>query len=89
MLLFLLLFKNHRLMKPSDSFRMHRAVIRRLVESHHARNARGFGSVVRGDDTDGRSPRRSSTGRDLVRFGHIAGRPGRSLGHTSRSLDSG
>jgi len=40
-------------MKPSDSFRMHRAVIRRLVESHHARNARVFGSVVRGDDTDG------------------------------------
>ncbi len=32
---------------------MHRAVIRRLVESHHARNARVFGSVVRGDDTDG------------------------------------
>ena len=36
-------------MKPSDSFRMHRAVIRRLVEAHHARNARVFGSVVRGD----------------------------------------
>lgn len=44
---------NCRFMKPSDSFRMHRAVIRRLVESHHARNARVFGSVVRGDDTDG------------------------------------
>ena len=29
---------------------MHRTVIRRLVESHHARV---FGSVVRGDDTDG------------------------------------
>ena len=40
-------------MKPSDSIRMHRAVIRRLVESHHARNARVFGSVVRGEDTDG------------------------------------
>lgn len=40
-------------MKPSDSFRLHRAVIRRLVEAHHARNARVFGSVVRGDDTDG------------------------------------
>ena len=45
--------KYHRLMKPSDSFRMHRAVIRRLVESHHAHNARVFGSAVRGDDTDG------------------------------------
>lgn len=39
-------------MKPSDSFRMHRSVIRRLVESHRARNARVFGSVLRGDDTE-------------------------------------
>ena len=44
---------SHRQMKPSDSFRMHRAVIRRLVEAHRARNARVFGSVVRGDDIDG------------------------------------
>lgn len=44
---------HYALMKPSDSFRMHRAVIRQLVELHRARNARVFGSVVRGDDTDG------------------------------------
>ena len=40
-------------MKPSDSFRMHRAIIRHLVELHRARTARVFGSAVRGDDTDG------------------------------------
>mgnify|MGYP001584186301 CR=1 FL=1 len=40
-------------MKPSDSFRKHRAVIRRLVEAHRASNARVFGSAMRGDDTDG------------------------------------
>jgi predicted nucleotidyltransferase len=31
---------------------MHRAAIRRVVESHHARNARVFGSVLHGEDTD-------------------------------------
>ena len=40
-------------MKPSTALRSHRDTIRRIVESHRARNARVFGSVVHGDDTDG------------------------------------
>lgn len=40
-------------MKPSDSFRVHRDIIRRLVGLHHAANARVFGSALRGDDVDG------------------------------------
>ena len=39
-------------MKPSDALHIHRAAIRRVVESHHARNARVFGSVLHGVDTD-------------------------------------
>jgi predicted nucleotidyltransferase len=39
-------------MKPSDALHMHRAATRRVVESHHARNARVFGSVLHGEDTD-------------------------------------
>ena len=39
-------------MKPSDALRLHRDAARRVIESHRARNARVFGSVVRGDDTD-------------------------------------
>lgn len=39
-------------MKPSQALASHREAIRRVVESHHARNARVFGSVVRGDDTE-------------------------------------
>lgn len=40
-------------MKPSDVLDTHRAAIRRIVEAHRGRNARVFGSFVRGDDTDG------------------------------------
>lgn len=40
-------------MKPSDALVMHRAAIRSVVESHRARNARVFGSVLRGQDTEG------------------------------------
>lgn len=40
-------------MKPSEALSSHRAEIRRVVESHRARNARVFGSVVRGQDKDG------------------------------------
>lgn len=40
-------------MKPSLALHAHRAAIRRVVESHRARNARVFGSVLRGDDTEG------------------------------------
>lgn len=40
-------------MKPSDALRAHRAAIRRIVESRHARNPRVFGSVLRGADAEG------------------------------------
>jgi len=39
-------------MKPSEALRRHRVAIRRVIESHRARNARVFGSVLRGEDTD-------------------------------------
>src|SRR5260363_36802 len=38
-------------MRPSEALNMHRAAIRRIVESHCARNARVFGSVLHGQDT--------------------------------------
>ena len=40
-------------MKPSTAFASHRDAIRRVVESHHALNARVFGSVARGLDVEG------------------------------------
>ena len=40
-------------MKPSDALRTHRASIRAVVESHNGRNARVFGSVLHGEDTEG------------------------------------
>jgi predicted nucleotidyltransferase len=39
-------------MKPSEALASNRAAIRQVVESHRARNARVFGSVLRGQDTD-------------------------------------
>ena len=39
-------------MKPSQALEMHRAAIRRVVGSHRAANARVFGSVLLGQDTD-------------------------------------
>ena len=39
-------------MKPSQALASHRDAIRNVVESHRAGNARVFGSVVRGDDTE-------------------------------------
>jgi len=41
-------------MKPSEALALvsNRAAIRHIVESHHARNARVFGSVLHGLDTD-------------------------------------
>ena len=39
-------------MKPSEALQVHRASIRSIVEAHRARNARVFGSVLRGADTD-------------------------------------
>lgn len=40
-------------MKPSVALASHRDAIRRVVASHRARNARVFGSVVHGNDTEG------------------------------------
>lgn len=40
-------------MKPSSALAAHRADIRRIVASHRASNPRVFGSVARGDDTEG------------------------------------
>ena len=40
-------------MKPSQALEAHRAAIRRIVEARHARNARVFGSVAQGRDTEG------------------------------------
>jgi len=39
-------------MKPSEALASNRAEIRRVVEAHRARNARVFGSVLHGNDTD-------------------------------------
>ncbi|MDI9407927.1 MAG: nucleotidyltransferase domain-containing protein [Candidatus Pacebacteria bacterium] len=39
-------------MKPSSALQSHRASIRLIVESHRAANARIFGSVLHGLDTE-------------------------------------
>ena len=39
-------------MKPSIACQQHRDAIRQIVERHHARNPRIFGSVLHGQDTD-------------------------------------
>ena len=39
-------------MKPSVALAVHRGAIRRIVEAHRACNARVFGSVLYGEDTD-------------------------------------
>lgn len=39
-------------MKPSEALRNHRDAIRLVVESHRAGNARVFGSVIHGEDTE-------------------------------------
>lgn len=39
-------------MRPSIALNAHRAEIRRIVEDNRASNARVFGSVLRGEDTD-------------------------------------
>ena len=40
-------------MKPSVAFQQHRRAIRKIVELHHGKNPRVFGSVLHGRDTDG------------------------------------
>ena len=39
-------------MKPSQALQTHRAAIREIVEARHACNARVFGSVAHGCDTE-------------------------------------
>jgi len=39
-------------MKPSKLLARHRAAVRQIVERHHARNARIFGSALHGEDTE-------------------------------------
>ena len=39
-------------MRPSEALQLHRADIRRVVETNGAKNPRVFGSVLHGDDTD-------------------------------------
>lgn len=39
-------------MRPSEALYSHREAIRRVVEQHHAWNARVFGSVLHGEDTE-------------------------------------
>jgi hypothetical protein len=39
-------------MRPAETFELHRAQIRLLVAAHRASNARVFGSVARGTDTE-------------------------------------
>ncbi len=39
-------------MRPSHALASHRSAIIQIVERHHARNARVFGSVVYGTDRD-------------------------------------
>jgi uncharacterized protein len=39
-------------MKPAEALDSHRQTIRGIVEKHRARNARVFGSVLRGNDDE-------------------------------------
>ncbi len=39
-------------MRPSIALNAHRRAIRHIVKQNHASNARVFGSVLHGDDTD-------------------------------------
>ncbi len=39
-------------MKPSVAYLAHRDAIRQIVERHHAKNPRVFGSVLTGQDTE-------------------------------------
>jgi len=70
-------------MRPSEALSAHRADIRRIVESHHATNARVFGSVLTGDDTEDSDldllidPTDQTT---LFDIGAIRGETGRLLG---------
>ena len=43
---------NFIFMKPSDALHAHSAAVRAVVHAHRARNARVFGSVLHGRDTE-------------------------------------
>ncbi len=43
---------SHRQMNPSEALRTHREAIRRMVMQYNTQNARIFGSVLRGQDTE-------------------------------------
>ena len=45
-------FPEIRAAKPSEALQQHRDKIRQIIESHRTRNARVFGSVARGEDTE-------------------------------------
>jgi len=47
------IIRDHSRMKPSDALETQREAIRRIVVAHRARNPRVFGSVARGEDTEG------------------------------------
>ena len=70
-------------MRPSEALSAHREDIRRIVERHHARNARVFGSVLNGEDTEDSDldllvdPTDQTT---LFDIGAIRGETGRLLG---------
>ncbi len=40
-------------MRPSQALQSHREAVRQIVLQHHALNVRVFGSVLRGEDTEG------------------------------------
>ena len=40
-------------MRPSQALQFHREAVRRIALQHHVRDIRVFGSVLRGEDTDG------------------------------------
>jgi len=39
-------------MRPSEALQLHRKELRFIVEQHHAKNARVFGPVLDGEDTE-------------------------------------
>jgi len=39
-------------MRPSEALQLYREDIRRIVEQHHGKNPKVFGSVVAGEDTE-------------------------------------
>jgi predicted nucleotidyltransferase len=63
-------------MLPSLALQLHRQAIRDIVLSHRVTNVRVFGSVIYGDDTEGRDldllvdPMKSTTMMDIARIEH-------------------